>query len=165
MTATSQAGRSDRAEGCGHEGSAGFTLLELVVVLVILALAAGLLVPRLGGGGAVSAKQQALATAGLLRAARADAVSGARETLVLVDLDRHRLQRQGAEAGLDYDPGIPVTAEAANAESRSSRVLGIRFFPNGGSTGGKVWVGADPHRLLVSIDWLTGRVSVEEAAR
>ena len=45
MTATSPAGRSS-----ARSGRAGFTLLELVVVLVILGLAAGLLVPRLTGG-------------------------------------------------------------------------------------------------------------------
>ena len=37
---------------------------------------------------------------------------------------------------------------------------GIRFFPDGGSNGGRVSLAVGERRFNVDVDWLTGRVSI-----
>ncbi len=36
----------------------------------------------------------------------------------------------------------------------------IRFFPDGSSTGGRITLAKDRQQYHVSVDWLTGRISV-----
>jgi general secretion pathway protein H len=36
----------------------------------------------------------------------------------------------------------------------------IRFFPDGGSNGGRITVAAGERKFDVDIDWLTGRVAI-----
>ena len=50
----------------------------------------------------------------------------------------------------------------AQSEIVDDRRGAIRFYPDGSSTGGRVTVAAGERRLLVDVDWLTGRVSIKE---
>ena len=38
----------------------------------------------------------------------------------------------------------------------------IRFYPDGSSTGGRITVSSGERKFLVDVDWLTGRVSIED---
>jgi general secretion pathway protein H len=38
----------------------------------------------------------------------------------------------------------------------------IRFFPDGGSNGGRVTVASGERKYEVDVDWLTGRVAILE---
>ena len=38
----------------------------------------------------------------------------------------------------------------------------IRFFPDGGSNGGRITIGSGDRRFDIDIDWLTGRVSIQQ---
>jgi general secretion pathway protein H len=50
----------------------------------------------------------------------------------------------------------------AQSEVRDERHGAIRFYPDGSSTGGRVTLAAGERKLLVDVDWLTGRVSIKE---
>jgi general secretion pathway protein H len=41
---------------------------------------------------------------------------------------------------------------------------GIDFFPDGSSTGGRVYLEIDARSLKVDVEWLTGRIRVQENA-
>jgi general secretion pathway protein H len=45
-------------------------------------------------------------------------------------------------------------------EMRHDRDPGIRFDPDGSSTGGRVILAAGAQKMEIGIDWLTGRVRV-----
>ncbi len=44
----------------------------------------------------------------------------------------------------------------------SDKVGAIRFFPDGGSNGGRITLAAGERKYDVDVDWLTGRVSILE---
>ena len=44
----------------------------------------------------------------------------------------------------------------------SEKVGAVRFFPDGGSNGGRITLAAGERKYDVDIDWLTGRVSILE---
>lgn len=135
----------DRNRGCG-----GFTLIEMIVVLAIMAIAVGLVVPLFGSRG--SGAELSAAT-GRIRAAmteaRATAIAEGRPIVFYGDrgggywLDnRHR--------GFDTNAGDRLRVlTAGNAL--------IAFYPSGGSSGGRVVVQGPYSRREVAVDAVTGR--------
>jgi general secretion pathway protein H len=122
---------------------AGFTLLEMLVVLVIVALAAGLLLthdPR--PSPAVAARGAAAQVAAALRAARGRAILTDAPVAVTLDAVRHRLGIAG-EAPVPLPPVVPISGSGV-----------ILFAPDGSSSGGRIVLGG----RTVTVDWLTGRV-------
>lgn len=114
---------------------AGFTLLEALVALAILALAWLLVAPALPESlfrSELERSARALATE--LREARARAVAEQREVVV-------PLARPGAEIRT-VEPG------------------GVRFFPEGGATAASVTLARGGRSWRIEVDWLTGRVAL-----
>ena len=62
---------------------------------------------------------------------------------------------------------LPEAIEIVFFSTRENRVPRnggiIRFFSDGGSTGGRLELSAQGERYLVNVDWLTGKVDVIEA--
>ncbi|MFZ6764872.1 GspH/FimT family pseudopilin [Pseudoroseomonas sp. WGS1072] len=139
----------------------GFTLVETMVVLLILGLAASA-VPRLWGAGqGALLRDTARQAAALLREARAEARRSGRETLVVFDTARGSLQRPGA-AALGVTPGLALAVEAPLAEAGEAGRLAIRFDAEGGSTGGRVRLSRGGMTAAVEVDWMTGHVRLFE---
>jgi general secretion pathway protein H len=144
---------------------AGFTLVELLAVLVVLALVAGLAATRLGsrhGGAVLEAAAHELASR--CRAARAAAIRQAASRTVVIDMANREVT-----AGRDVPPfriadTISITSETSAAGHQGQNVAGIRFFPNGASTGGKVRLETGRQAYEVRVNWLTGRVVVERVS-
>jgi general secretion pathway protein H len=139
----------------------GFTLIELLVVLVIAALVAALVVPRLTGAterAAVRSAARELEAA--LRATRSIAMKQGRPEALIIDTARGAFQ-QGTSIGR-LPGGIHLVLTTTTGDRVDAQTGRIRFFPDGTSTGGgiDVWAGNDRNQVLV--DWLSGRVSIEE---
>lgn len=119
--------------------SAGFTLLELLVVVAVLALAATLIVPRLstatGASAFAAATDRAMSE---LRLARGSAIQKQREQFVTA-------------ARLSELTGVDVAMTPAD---------GIRFSPDGSGTGGRVHLLAGDRQVHIAVDWLTGRAQI-----
>ncbi len=116
---------------------AGFTLLELLVVIAVLALAAVLVVPRLGTATAASAFGAATERAlSELRLARGKAIQQRRESFVTPQ----------------------ELADATGIEVEMTPGDGIRFAADGSGSGGRVRLFAGGREASIEVDWLTGRV-------
>lgn len=144
---------------------AGFTLIEVLVVIAILAVAAGIVVGR---GPDRSPMLDARVAAGQiargLRVARSEAVRGNRPVAFTLDMDRHGFS-VGASAMQALPPGVNLTM-VAMAEATPNQALGrIVFAPDGGATGGRIGVAAGGVLFVVSVDWLSGRVTVADDRR
>ena len=139
----------------------GFTLVEVLVVLVIIALMlamVGTSISRSISGAEM--RTAASKVAASLRYTRTRAILTKTEQVFLVDTEE--LTYKAAEREADELPeGVKVTLNTARSELTSEVAGGIRFYPDGGSTGGNVLLEANGRIYRVNVAWLTGEASVE----
>jgi general secretion pathway protein H len=131
----------------------GFTLIEMIVVLVILGLVAGLVLVRgPQRSGTVDLRQASSLVAGALRVARSQAIASNRSVPVRFDPAAATL-RMGSEAARRLPSGIAMTSAAPV----------ILFRPDGSSTGGVVELAGRTRTTRIAVNWLTGRVETQAA--
>jgi len=143
----------------------GFSLMELVVVLAVLAFAAAVIAPSVGRtAGSVRTRAEVGAVAAFLRSTREAAATRRQALEVIVDRDAHalvvrRAGRDGAAAALRRRAVSPrLRIEAGPPPPR------VTFFPSGASSGARFAIvarGADSY--VIAVDALTGRVSMRRA--
>lgn len=162
-TAGAVAGRRRRlAEGRASRGRpAGVSLLELLVVLMVIAIVSAVVIPTLGNGVSnTELRGAARQLAAGLRLARSEAVSQRRETFLVLDVAgrRFKVDRDPVEHALPRD--VELKLFTAQKDLVDDKVGSIRFFPDGGSNGGRITVGSGERKYEVDVDWLTGRVAI-----
>jgi general secretion pathway protein H len=57
---------------------------------------------------------------------------------------------------------IDLKLFTAQTEVENEHRGSIRFYPDGSSTGGRITVSSGERKYLVDVDWLTGRVAINE---
>jgi general secretion pathway protein H len=146
-----------------RSSTSGFTLLELLAVLLILALVAAVVVPSLGGGSAVEIKAAARSLAAGLRQTRNRALNDNRSATLAIDVAKREFQLPGEQRAHKLPESVHIVLYTARSERLGEQRAAIRFFSDGSSTGGRVTLSTDRLRYLVNVDWLTGRVRVMES--
>ena len=136
-----------------RSGAGGFTLLETIVVVVVLGLMLTILagfVPRRPAR--LELANAADTVAATLRLARARAIASGRPVTV----------QTGAGVLLVDGLARPLTGSPALAMAGPPV---IRFAPDGSASGGAVRVAGQARAMLVTVDWLTGRVAIADVRR
>lgn len=135
---------------------AGFSLLELLVVLVIVGMTAGLAIavaPQRRGAAALGEAADEAATFAIT--ARRTSMAEGRSIAISADAgDRGLRGSDGTALGL---PGFVVDVRPALPGAGRS----ISFFDDGSSDGGEIILRDASATATVSIDWLTGAVIAE----
>jgi general secretion pathway protein H len=152
-----------RARGARRtpRGSRGVTLLELLIVLSIMAVLAALVVPRFTSGVSTSALKGATREiAAGLRLARSEALATRKETRLVLDLEQRAFRVEPDPRVHALPKEIELKLFTAQSDLLSDKVGTVRFFPDGGSNGGRVTLAAGERKYNVDIDWLTGRVAI-----
>ena len=143
--------------------SRGFTLLELIMVLVIGAGVFAVVVamaPR--GASSADLKASARALASGLRQAQSTAMASRRDASLTVDMASREFTFTGSNRTHQLPEGIELKLLTSATEVESERRGAIRFYADGSSTGGRVTVAAGERHYFVDVDWLTGRVAINE---
>ncbi|MDF1832885.1 MAG: GspH/FimT family pseudopilin [Porticoccaceae bacterium] len=151
----------------------GFTLLELVVVLVLLGIIAVLVAPGLGGSldnAKLKAAGRELLTA--LRVQRSEAIAQGRIITLRFSGDESIYRIDGESVRLAE--GLSVVYQAATGAAiegvQSSAFLNaalpgtgnnnLVFYPDGSSSGALLQLRLGEGQRYIRIDWLTGTVSL-----
>ena len=142
---------------------AGFTLLEIMLVLVMGAIIyAVLLSAPLGKASAADLKAAARSLASGLRTAQSTAMATRRDALLTVDMESREYITSGEREARTLPRNIDLKLFTAQTEVTSEHRGSIRFYPDGSSTGGRITVSSGERKYLVDVDWLTGRVAINE---
>ena len=148
-----------------HARSRGFTLIELVSVLLLIAIAIGIVTmsfSRTFSGARIQAASRDLVAA--LRYTRGQAIVKGKETTFDLDLEANRYKAPD-RAAVQLPKNMHMTMYTADQEIHSDTSASIRFFPDGASTGGHVSVLMGQVEWRINVDWLTGAVTREELRR
>ncbi len=139
----------------------GFTLLEMLVVLGISALALGLSTVALRGpDGPKRLRILTLNLAADLRLARANAVLLHRPVAVVVvpKENAYRVDERGTPIQLPSSVALAVHSGARG--STGARSGSITFYADGSSSGGNVTLTEGAASTRIAVEWLTGGITV-----
>jgi general secretion pathway protein H len=136
----------------------GFTLLELIVTLAVIALVVGLAVPTIGRSTeAIRTRAEVAGFSALLRSARERAIVSQKPQAVVVDVVAHRISlRAGGPEGEVRE--TRTLSERLTVEATPPPALIVRFEPQGGSSGGDFRLTSGAVTYRVTVDALSGRV-------
>ncbi|VAV90536.1 hypothetical protein MNBD_ALPHA06-2217 [hydrothermal vent metagenome] len=144
-----------------YQNQRGYTLVELVVVLLIIALATAVVAPRLVAfSTGNSIKQAAEQLASLCKQGRKLALATGISQQVVIDTETKTAWLENGSKKLVFAGQIELETRTSEAESAAD-LAGIRFFPDGVSTGGDVRFISDRSEILVSVIWANAEVRIE----
>jgi general secretion pathway protein H len=140
----------------------GFTLMEVLVVLAILALGVMLVAPslnRVRQGMMVRTEAYELATH--LRSARAAARATNIEHVLVFDLVGHRYWADGVVRPRQLPRTIAIDLTVPQSEHTGASAGRVRFLPDGSTSGARVILRDKRSSASISVDWLSGDVRLQ----
>ncbi|MEM7426932.1 MAG: GspH/FimT family pseudopilin [Pseudomonadota bacterium] len=142
----------------------GFTLLELVLVVAVIAIVAGsVLVLGRPGSGSADLRRVALTMAAQMRTARTHAISRNMDARFTIDLSRRLYWSDASRQPADIPEGVEAVLETAESEVFTESIASVRFHPDGRSSGGAVLLRSGrAGSYRISVGWLTGQVKVHQ---
>lgn len=166
----------------------GFTLLELLVVLVLISILSALLAPRVGNSiRNMTLTGAAQKIAASLRYARSKAVSEKETYIAVLDLKNSNLSiftAQGYAAVsvpklsvdvkekssrvkvYDLPEGVQLAKIKSGQRETDSGLFQILFFPNGSTSGGWILLMNDVgKRCRIEVDVITGAVRLGDSGQ
>ena len=142
---------------------AGFTLIEMLAVLTILALTTTLVAPLVSGGSEGARLQMAASDlASAFRLTRSAAITRNREMSLMIDVNK-RTFSSPVVSQRAFAPDIDAKLTFAAGLGSGTADGGFRFFPDGSSTGGDVTLTLRGTQTKLCVDWLTGVVRRDQA--
>lgn len=142
----------------------GFTLVEILAVVALIALAVTLVAVSVGDGlkGAkVRAASRDLVAA--LRYTRGQAIVKREQKTLSVDVEQRRYRAPG-RPWVELPKDMDMKLFTARSELEEEGVGRIRFFPDGASTGGHIDLVRGEATWRVDVNWLTGEIRMIEGA-
>lgn len=162
MRKAAAAKRRTFSAGSDARNGGGYTLVELLVVLLIMSGVLALVPPLFERGVSTtelrSVSREMMAA---MRYARSKAVSTRRPVAFTLDLERHRYQvEERRSVALPEALGLEmVTGES---ELRGRGAGAITFYSDGSASGGNLTLAAEARQVRLDVDWLSGRVTLHE---
>ena len=146
----------------GVRSSRGFSLIEIVAVIFLIALAVSAVsisFSKSMSGAKVQAATRDMIAA--LRYTRGQAIVKGKESTFDLDIANNSYQAPGRSM-VQLPKNMRLALYTADQEIINETAGRIRFFPDGASTGGHISVLMERVEWRISVDWLTGAVTREE---
>ncbi len=159
----------------------GFSLVEMIVVLILIGLSISLVAPSLSRVlKTIELKAAVQKVSAILRYSRSEAVNKGQIYQIVFDSDLRevRVQRMGSSEGegehekqegiaekktYPLPKGIQMKEVRISSSQYRSDVPAIEFYPNGGSNGGSIlFHGEDRGGYRINVNFLTGMVDIEK---
>lgn len=141
------------------ERRAGFTLIEMQAVMLIIALVAALVLTAIPGTGRTQLQAVALQTEALFRRERLGAILTAHRRDVSIDSEHRAFVGDGDER-IEIPRDVTVDILSVD-ETWSGRQAVVRFLPDGTSSGTVVKLSREGATYEIRVNWYTGSVLVE----
>jgi general secretion pathway protein H len=139
----------------------GFTLLELLVVLALVAMVYALVPPMFSSGGSsTELKAAARQVAAGLRKTRSVAIVQREDAVLTVDVEARRFSLTGDPKNYALPASSQLSVYTAESEVAAGKTGAIRFYPDGSSTGGRITLAQGERKFHVDVDWLSGQVEI-----
>ncbi|MCC6890680.1 MAG: GspH/FimT family pseudopilin [Hyphomicrobiales bacterium] len=130
------------------------------MTILLLAAAATMALPAVWASSPqLRVQRQATDIVSTLRMTRAAAIRLNRDMDVAIDI-RRRVLASPATITRPLDPQIEIAMSLAPSEQRTASAGGIRFFPNGQSSGGEIHLRLRGAQSRVVVNWATGYAGV-----
>lgn len=141
--------------------SKGFTLLEVLIVLILAGFLMGVVATSLSEGPVLRKSSREVAAS--LRHARALAIMRQQSSLWKMNIQEKRFWIEGGAGNDSRNLAGSVVAKinTTTSEVDSAQQGGIRFYPDGSSTGGSVELTYNQQTYKINVEWVTGRVSIQ----
>ncbi|GJM10125.1 MAG: general secretion pathway protein GspH [Lysobacteraceae bacterium] len=140
----------------------GFSLLELMAVMVIIGLLLALAVTSLSRSiSSAEVRTAARDVMAALRYTRGQAIVKREEKTLDFNLETMAYKAPDRPSR-SLPEGVEMKLLTARSELAAENVGSIRFFPDGSSTGGRVTVIAGEREWIVNVGWLTGEIAIEK---
>jgi type II secretion system protein H len=158
----------------------GFSLIELLVVMILISLSLALVAPSLSRfSRTAELKGAAQRVAAILRNSRSEAVNKGKIYQIVFNPQSREVRVHSTEPSEEKDDrkedsvpektyllpeGIQMKGDPATSSSSASELPPIEFYPNGGSNGGAIFLDS-PNRLgyRIQVHFLTGMVDTKRA--
>ena len=150
---------------CSHQknGTRGFSLIELLIALTLLVAAVSLVPVYLSKGvSTAELKSGVRQIVSGLKFVRSEAVSSSREQVFLLDVQKREFTTHPEHKVRELPNGLDLRLKTAESEQISDNQGGIRFFPDGSSTGGEISVSSNAREFSIAVNWISGKVEVSD---
>lgn len=137
----------------------GFTLLELLVVVMIVAFMTTIVGVNLRGNRGANLESVGRTLIADLRYVRSKAMVGSADTAITIDVSGRNYFSQDSTISRSLPQGMSVviTVDENDITGTKGRIV---FYPDGSSSGGKIKLIKDGRELEVVTTWLNGYVSM-----
>ncbi|TMA40348.1 MAG: prepilin-type N-terminal cleavage/methylation domain-containing protein [Deltaproteobacteria bacterium] len=150
-------------------GARGFTLLEMAMVLLIIAVGSALVVPMIEGGfDNREVRRAARQLAATMHYCRGEAVALGKPQELVIDAVQNTVRTSGGRSGALSDRAVIERIQGGFEPEQG--IAQILFYPNGSTTGVDVLLASrrdraqgGQNRILVHLDPLVGTVAVRDA--
>lgn len=156
----------DPSEGRRRD-DAGFTLLELIVALGLMALILAVTLPTLRDQrNRVRLQPLAAQLITDLKRARTAAMTAGKPATFIVEPATHSYRVEGVTRSTILPAAAALSLTVSTEGLRPSPAGRVIFYPDGSSTGGRLSLGDGSGRSVVlTIQWLTGAITQTENAK
>lgn len=135
----------------------GFSVLELLIAIAILALAGAVVMPSLlRPSDHMRLRTTAQDLANAIRLTRSAAIARNNQMVLIVDLEGHTFESPVVPRR-SFAASIAAELKIAEPERITPSRGGFRFFPDGSSTGGEIVMSLNAEQLKLCVHWLNGQ--------